>query len=60
MQCVVASPLVEWRERQHSGDEADQIVHAPRLEERAMRAVVHDDESSNEESGRERSDRDGE
>jgi hypothetical protein len=48
---VIAPPLRVGRQRQHPGDEPDDVIRAARLEERAVPAVVHDDEGADQEPG---------
>ena len=47
MDGVLAAPLGVRREREDTGPEADDVVPLARREERAVPAVVHDDEDPN-------------
>ena len=50
-QRVITPPLRERRERQHAGHESDGLVDLPRAEERPVRAIVHQHERSDQQSG---------
>ena len=50
MQRVIAPPLREGRERDRTGEEANDLVRATRGHERSVSAVVHDNERAHEES----------
>src|SRR5688572_3800770 len=54
MQRVIATPLRERRQRQHAGDEPDDLVRALGPGKGTVTAVVHDDERPHEQQGRHR------
>src|SRR5688572_4670250 len=49
MKRVFPPPVLVWRERQNTGDEADNVVRAPGAKVRAVRAVMKDDEDAHQE-----------
>ena len=60
MQRMIASPLREWRQRDHASQKSDCLVQGSRTEERAMSAVVHENERPHEEAGRRQNKNEGE
>jgi hypothetical protein len=60
MQRVIAAPLSERRERQHTGYRPDDFIRAARGEQRAVRAIVHQNESSYEQPAGGNREKDGE
>jgi hypothetical protein len=51
MQCVIVAPLTEWGQREHPGDPSDDAIRALPWQKRAVRAVMHDDERPDEQTG---------